>query len=87
MSWFLTVYFKARHLSILNLVGDGLTNKEIGLKLSISKQTVETIRTELITRTNSKNTAQLIAFAFRNGLLILLFCCRNKLTANQSNWK
>lgn len=69
MSGFLTVYFKDRHLSVLNLVADGLTNYEIGLKLSISKRTIETIRAELITRTNSKNTAQLIAFAFRNGLL------------------
>jgi DNA-binding NarL/FixJ family response regulator len=58
-----------RELEILQLIALGLTSQEISKKLFISKNTVETHRKNLLAKLNVKNTASLLKFAFRKGLV------------------
>jgi DNA-binding NarL/FixJ family response regulator len=63
------VKFTKRELQILQLIAEGMTNKEIADKIFLSKRTVETHRKNLIEKTKSKNTSVLIRYAITNGLL------------------
>jgi DNA-binding NarL/FixJ family response regulator len=58
-----------RELEVLQLIAEGMTNAEIADKLFTSKRTIETHRQNIIEKTQAKNTAALIKFAARNGLL------------------
>ncbi|WP_410221488.1 response regulator [Pedobacter sp.] len=58
-----------RELEVLELISDGLTNMEIADKLFLSKRTVEGHRQNLINKTNVRNSAALIKYAFKNGLI------------------
>ncbi len=58
-----------RELEVLQLISDGYTNMEIADKLFLSKRTVEGHRQNLIEKTGVRNTASLIKFAVRNGLV------------------
>ncbi|UOQ73857.1 response regulator [Hymenobacter cellulosilyticus] len=58
-----------RELEVLQLIADGMTNAEIADKLFTSKRTIETHRQNIIEKTQAKNTAALIRYAARNGLL------------------
>lgn len=54
---------------ILDLIAEGLTNAEMAEKLFISVRTVESRRKKLLEKTGTVNTATLIKFALKNGLL------------------
>ncbi|MXV53233.1 response regulator [Pedobacter sp. HMF7647] len=58
-----------REMEVLGLIADGFTNQEIADKLFTSKRTVEGHRLSLIDKTETRNTASLIQYAFRAGLL------------------
>lgn len=58
-----------RELEVLNLIGEGYTNLEIADKLFLSKRTVEGHRQSLIDKTKVKNSAELIKYAVKNGLI------------------
>lgn len=58
-----------REIEILQLIGDGYTNNEIAEKLFLSKRTVEGHRQHLIDKTQVKNSAQLVKYAVKNGLI------------------
>lgn len=58
-----------KEIQVLSLIADGYTNSEIGSQLFMSKRTVEGIRKKLFTKTQTSNTASLITYAFRNGIL------------------
>jgi DNA-binding NarL/FixJ family response regulator len=58
-----------RELQVLELLAEGLTNKEIADKIFLSKRTVETHRKNLIDKTHCKNTSALIKYAIINGIL------------------
>jgi DNA-binding CsgD family transcriptional regulator len=58
-----------RELDVLWLVADGLTNVQIGHRLSISEKTVSVHITSIMRRLNVKNRAQAAAVAQRAGLL------------------
>lgn len=70
MSGLLSIYFKEQHLGVLKLISEGFSNQEIGDKIFASKRTVEGIRSSMLLKTQSRNTAQLVAFGFRHGLLV-----------------
>ncbi|MDZ4824611.1 MAG: response regulator transcription factor [Flavobacteriales bacterium] len=59
-----------REVEILKLVAEGLSNKEIGDKLFISHRTVDTHRTNLMTKLEVHNVAGLVRFAIQNGMLV-----------------
>lgn len=58
-----------REKDVLSLVAEGLTNKEIGEKLFISHRTVDTHRTNLMKKLDIHSMAELIRFAYQNGLV------------------
>jgi DNA-binding NarL/FixJ family response regulator len=54
---------------ILTWIAKGLTTKEIAHSMKMSEATTETYRVRLMKKVNVLNTASLIAYAFRNGIL------------------
>lgn len=60
-----------RELEILILICQGLSNQEIGDKLFISKRTVDKHRANILEKSESKNTAQLVVYAIKNKLVEL----------------
>lgn len=58
-----------RETEVLLLICKGLTNAEIADKLNLSKRTVDKHRENLLLKTQSKNTANLVIFAIKSGLL------------------
>jgi len=58
-----------RELEILKLICKGLTNNEIAKELFISNRTVDNHRANLLSKTETKNTALLVAYAFKNQLI------------------
>jgi DNA-binding NarL/FixJ family response regulator len=65
------VKLSRREKEILNAIGQGLSNQEISTLLAISQRTVERHRTNLLEKTSSKNSIQLIIYAIRNNLITL----------------
>ena len=58
-----------RELEILKLIAEEYTNPEIAEKLFLSVRTVDTHRQNLIQKLNVKNTAGLVKYAIKSGLL------------------
>ncbi|HPG33433.1 MAG: response regulator transcription factor [Lentimicrobiaceae bacterium] len=58
-----------RELEVLYRICQGLSNQEIADILRISKRTVDKHRENLLLKTDSKNTAGLVMFAIRNGIV------------------
>ncbi len=52
---------------VLQLLADGYTSQEIAKKLENSKQTIDSIRIDMLRRFGVKNAAHLIAYGFRKG--------------------
>jgi len=53
--------------AILSLIGQGLSDEEIGVRLNLSPRTVQTHRSHLLQKLNLKGTPKLIAFAIEHG--------------------
>jgi len=60
-----------REQEVLTLLAYGHTNAEIAEKLCISERTVETHRTNIMTKMEFKSRAELVRFAIDNGMLKL----------------
>ena len=58
-----------REIEILKLLAEGFKSREIAEKLFISESTVTIHRKSMLDKSNSKNVAQLIAYAGRNNLI------------------
>jgi len=58
-----------RERNVLECIADGLSSKQIAFKLKISENTVANHRKSILTKTNTKNVAELVAFACRSGLI------------------
>lgn len=61
-----------REIEILVRVCRGLSNQEIADELFISKRTVDKHRANILEKTGCKNTASLVVYALRNGLVDVL---------------
>ncbi len=59
----------ARELEILQLIVDGKSNKEIAKDLALSANTVAVHRANMMTSLGIHKTAELVAYAIRNGLV------------------
>lgn len=64
-----TIKLTAREKEILQLVFEGLSTLEISEQLFLSHRTVEAHRSNLLSKTETKNTAQLINFGLKNGYI------------------
>lgn len=58
-----------RELEVLKFIANEYTNEEIALKLEVSKRTIDSHRQNIMTKIQVKNTAGLIKYAIRLGLL------------------
>ncbi len=63
------VHFTPREIQILKLVCKELTNTEIGKELHLSSRTVEGHRKKILQKTGAKNTAGMVYFAIKNGIV------------------
>lgn len=63
------VQLTTREIEVLMLVADGMTNQEIADKLFTSKRTIEGNRQTLLEKTATRNTAALIRYALKSGLI------------------
>ena len=61
----------ARERSIVQLIAEGHSNKEIGAILNISVKTVETHRASAMRKINATSTAGLVRYAIRNNIVQL----------------
>ncbi|HVT84229.1 MAG TPA: LuxR C-terminal-related transcriptional regulator, partial [Chitinophagaceae bacterium] len=67
-----TVYISSlskRELEILQLISEGLNSKQIAEKMNISLNTVSNHRKNMLHKTNSKTSAELLNHAVRHGML------------------
>jgi two-component system response regulator NreC len=58
-----------REREILQLLAEGKPNKEVATDLNISVYTVETHRSHILQKLNLHNSAELVLYAFRKGLI------------------
>ena len=65
------IQLSSRETEVLKMICAGLSNQEIGDKLFISKRTVDNHRASLLEKTQSKNTAQLVIYAIKMGVIQL----------------
>lgn len=63
------VTLSVKEKELLMGISRGLTTKEIADEMKMSEGTIETYRVRLLKKVNVLNTAALIAYAYRNGLL------------------
>jgi DNA-binding NarL/FixJ family response regulator len=61
----------ARELEVLQLICDGLSNREIAAKLDLSVNTVSVHRTNIMTALGVHKAAELVVYAMQNGLVKL----------------
>jgi DNA-binding NarL/FixJ family response regulator len=61
----------ARELEVLQLICDGLSNREIAAKLDLSVNTVSVHRTNIMTALGVHKAAELVVYALQNGLVKL----------------
>jgi DNA-binding CsgD family transcriptional regulator len=54
---------------LIRAIAGGLTTKEMATQLKMSESTTETYRTRLIKKLGVVNTAGLVAYVYRNGIL------------------
>jgi len=55
--------------TILKLICQQFTNRQIALELSLSEHTVRNHRVRMLRKTGTKNTQGLVSFAYQNGLV------------------
>ena len=58
-----------REREVLQLLAEGKSNKEVASVLNISPYTIETHRTNLMQKLNLHNTAEIVLYAVRKGLI------------------
>jgi DNA-binding NarL/FixJ family response regulator len=63
------IHLTPRELEVLSLLTEGLCNKEIADRLFVSERTIVGHKSNLMSKTNCKNTVSLIAWAMRNKII------------------
>lgn len=62
-------FFSARELEIITLIQKGLSSKNIADKMCVSPHTVATHRKNILRKSGCHNSAELLAFCVKNGIL------------------
>ena len=58
-----------REKEVLRLICQGCSNQEVADELNLSPHTVDSHRRNLLSKTNARNTAEMIMISFRDGLI------------------
>ncbi len=58
-----------REVEVLQLVADGLVNREIGVRLFLSEETVKSHVRHLLAKLQARSRAHAVAVGFRRGLI------------------
>jgi DNA-binding NarL/FixJ family response regulator len=58
-----------REIEVLQLISDGLANREIGVKLFLSEETVKSHVRHLLAKLQARSRAHAVAVGFRRGLI------------------
>ncbi|PKP53713.1 MAG: DNA-binding response regulator [Bacteroidetes bacterium HGW-Bacteroidetes-1] len=58
-----------RELEVIELLAEGLSNREIAEKLFVSERTIVGHKSNLMSKTGTKNTVSLLAYSIRNKLI------------------
>ena len=58
-----------REIEVLQLIGDGLVNREIGQRLFLSEETVKSHVRHLLAKLQARSRAHAVAVGFRRGLI------------------
>lgn len=67
-TWLAGSALSAREVAVLKQIANGRSTKEIAFDLGLSAKTIETHRTNLMTKLNAKSVAELTKHAIRQGL-------------------
>jgi len=59
----------AREIEVLQLISDGLVNREIGVRLYLSEETVKRHVRHLLAQLQARSRAHAVAVGFRRGLI------------------
>ncbi|MGZ4336885.1 MAG: response regulator transcription factor [Gaiellaceae bacterium] len=59
----------AREIEVLQLISDGLVNREIGARLFLSEETVKSHVRHLLAKLQARSRAHAVAVGFRRGLI------------------
>ncbi len=59
----------ARETEVLQLISDGLVNREIGVRLFLSEETVKSHVRHLLAKLQARSRAHAVAVGFRRGLI------------------
>ncbi len=62
---------KPHEIDVLRLIAAEFTNNEIAKKLSLTAKTVENYRNKMLTKTGAKNTAGLVTYAIKKGIVVV----------------
>lgn len=60
----------AREIEVLQLVSEGLVNREIGVRLFLSEETVKSHVRHLLAKLQARSRAHAVAVGFRRGLIV-----------------
>ena len=63
------VTLTARELEVFKLAGEGLTNKDIALKLNLSLRTIKGYMVEILSKLNAKSRTEAVIIGLRKGLI------------------
>jgi DNA-binding NarL/FixJ family response regulator len=66
-----TTALTKRELEVLALIANGRSNKEAADELFISIKTIDTHKMHILDKLGLKNTAELVKYAIKNGLIII----------------
>lgn len=58
-----------REMEVLKLLSAGLSSKQIALELGVAVKTIDNHRQNMLRKTNTKNTSQLVAFGINMGFI------------------
>ncbi len=59
-----------REIAVLQLISDGLVNREIGQRLSVSEETVKSHVRRLLAKLHANSRTHAVAIGFRRGLIV-----------------
>lgn len=66
-----TVFFTSRELTIIQMICQQYTSKEIGIKLGLSYRTIESHREKIQEKTGAKNVIGIVIYAIKHDLVVV----------------